>query len=370
METGNVKVGPGVRLGYEEIRRRVLATLDSHSLGAKKLSEETGISRVTLTRRLPNLVSEGYVKRDQKTRKYSLTEKGLHEIDRLKEHEWLQKQERGVRHSGWVKGKLDTSDPFWIGAMQADANLPLPIEALASVYVSEELAHSFDNAQYIDRIYGVGSKTIPGRLLEGTVGHLMKKFWIENLTEWLLLLVTWHNQYKYGEVKQEPPPFSLESVLGFDFGVSFRYEGKDAVRRWLNDPKSREKARSRLVGVLLLRMAFSNLVTPYFSYEDLLDLMGEGGILPIEEAKRLKKLIITIHGETKLKRQKEGSMTRRYNGPRMSTKRYNKARDHLLRIALEYLQKGEALELGPFRTIDQMLHETLYPTVARRNRAS
>jgi len=363
MGSENVRVGAGVRLGDEEIRRRVLTTLKDHSLGSKKLSEQTSVSRVTLTRHLPNLVSEGYVNRDRKTQKYSSTEKGLHEIDRLQELKWFGNQERGVYLSGIVKGKLDASAPFWIGAIQLDEDLPLPIEARASVYISKELAPSFDYAEYIDRIHGVGSKSIPGRLLEGTVGDLAKKFWIRNLAEWLVQLVTWHNRYKYGEVKQKPPPFSLESILGFDFGVTIRYEGKDAAKRWLNDPKSREKARSRLVGVLLLRMVFSTVVTTHFSYEDLLDLMGEGGILLAKEAKRLKKLFVTIHGETKMRREKDGSMTGHGHFPRRDTKQRQQARDNLLRIAIEYLQKGEALELGPIRAIDEAIHEALHPTV-------
>jgi len=330
----------GIRLGNKEVRKRVLLALRSKKLGAKALAERTRISRVTLTKHLPELLNDGCVMRDRNTLAYCLGEKGLSEIDQMKEDEWFEKHKREEYLSGAVEGKLEVLDGLWVGRATSNSDLPLPIPAIASVYLSEEFVPSFNYARFIDRIHGVGSKTIPRRLLEGTVGDIVKQFWILNEQEWMIRLVEWHVRYQRKETKVRPPPFNLESVLNFNLGVTFRYEGKAAVEKWRNDPASAEKARCRFLGVLLLRMAFSYVMTTDFSYEKLVKLMT-GTILSNEEGKKILQLLIRIHGKREV--EGTGGSTRR-SFP--SERESHRATKELATIALTYLQKGQALAIG------------------------
>lgn len=318
----------------------MLLALKERRLGAKELAERTNISRVTLTKHLPELSAGGYLKRESDTLAYCLSDKGLSEIDQLKEIEWFKKHNHEEYLSGTVEGRLEVLDGLWMGRVMSDSDLPLPIPAIASVYLSEEFAPSFDYARYIDRAHGVGSKSIPKRLLDGTVGDLVKQFWIMNQQEWLMRLVEWHVAYEKGETRQRPPPFNLESILGFNLGVTFRYDGKDAIEKWHMDPTSAERARCRLLGVLLLRMTFTSIGTTHFSYEKLLKLMS-GTILSTEEGNKILQLLVKIYGRRQV--QGTGGSTKR-SFP--SERERHRAIKELATIALSYLQKGRALALG------------------------
>jgi len=358
----SARAGRGIRLGEAEVKRRVLSALEDGSLNANSLSTSTNVSRVTLTKRLPPLLRDEYIVRDPKSRAYHLGERGRHELDRLREMKWFEEHSHEVYLSGVIEGKLDVLEPFWIGRIQLEGS-PTPIPMPASIYVSREFADNYDRGEAFLKYHdGLGPKKARAVMLEGTMGDLAQQFMLRNLAERCLNLAEWHKSYEFRDTRAKPPPFNLESILGFNFGVTFRYNGKGALRRWSENPLSKEnlreqsKAKHRLVSFLLIRMALGTEGTAIFSSRDYLDLMKDGGLISPEEARELKKLYDNMWTRVIVKKKRERGIARyetRHTGPRGSLS-FKKAQDAFLKIALRHLWKGEGLATPPSMPLDDV----------------
>ncbi len=348
----------GIPLGEGKIKKRILFSLQENKrLGAGKIAERTNISRATLVKRLPELLKEGYVARDQTTREYYLSGKGLQEISHLQTLEWFEDHSQEIQRQGMIEGRIYDEHGLWITRVLAGGelppeDLPLPTPVSTSLYLSKEFYESYDRAEASARVYdGLDVKKARAQVLEASIGHLVQEFMIMNLVERCLNLAEWHRAYEKSEIKRKPPSFDLESILGFNLGLIFRYDGKKMAEEWLREARApeavreREKVGYRLTGILLLYMASTRVSTPNFSNEDLFDLMAKGELLPVDEAKKLRRLYVKVWGGRMGKSERIISKS-------PERRKVRKERKAFLKIALEYLHKGDALKLAPHVSID------------------
>lgn len=342
----------GIHLNNEEIKNRILTVLKERPLRAGELAKRTNISRMTLTKRLPQLEKQEYLFRDPQTRTYSLAEKGTHELDRLQDLEWFSNRQHEVYLPGQISGGLDLTDI--LPGVAGRSLGPLPIPVSASLYVSKEFERDYHlTEEMLKYTKNYGDKTARRKLLERTAGGPIEEFFFRHLWERCIKLVKWNVGYKKREIGEPPPPLDLDSVLGFSLGLTFRYDGRKAIETCRKDPMLLESMRCRLVGYLLLDMSFYERVSYNFTYGEMLKHMGKGGLIPKNDAKRILRLIERIHGKRIVGVGKDEDFNPRWN--RHPTRGVRKAVKVLLRIALGYLKKGGGLKDHPTLSLDEMV---------------
>jgi hypothetical protein len=305
----------------------------------KTLQEITGRSRPTLGAYLDKGKKDGEVQRNPRTMEWSLTSKGIQELHRLQDE--LQRREAPLKHYTGVLyppkhlSSLSRTfpppqqiDPARLGFYThlALSHLPLIMPFQASLYVSEKLETIFESDFDVALDdFDIKPEKARKRILSETLQRLGEQLFWALVTRRLSFLLEWHDYYRKGKLaiyRQEKPamphrskpgsramgsaerqgyhassnpsPLTIENILGFDTSATLDFRGEAAFHRPSKKArlpkKSRQLIGKRLVGSLLLRVAYGDSTLKNFGVV-VAEQFAESGLLEEEDALLLKQLI-------------------------------------------------------------------------------
>lgn len=346
----------------EDIKTSVYEQLKTQKLRFTKLVEASRRNKVTLSEYLTHGQELGEIAKDPRTREYFLTEKGEDELDRL-EGQRVEK-ESPIRYSGQVDSLNELSsydfDSYQIDGLVAFGELPLPIPVTTAIYGSEELAFLFnrgkDHLLYHD---GVSPRQLHKAMLKGPSYSLVKQFVWMHILERLWGLAQWHGEYRANSKYEKPPPFTLESIIGFDLSLTVRYEGKKLAKS--QDMNEIRLTSRRFVGALLLRIGcgLTEGLSHTSTYE-VITLLEEGGLLDGKDAAKVRR---ALRGTRPIrKRRAHGFETVHSSGG------FGEPEQRIvLEVAIRYLKEGGILEIENGMTPTKLAKRAVTPVVVVRH---
>ena len=318
----------------DEIKLRIYKKLSEHEHKFTELSAACRINQVTLSEYLLHAQEMSEVERDPRTKQYNLTPKGQETIQRILNAEAAKDHPIWFQNRVDSEGDLEASDlagPF------SEETTPLPIPVEVTIYGTEELRSDF-SLTLVDALAqtgNIGPRKVPKAKL-----RLMTGRWAMNFVWGLILprlfeLLDRHHDFKKNARGEQPPPLTLDNILGFDASLTIRYEGKKLVRS--QDIQQAHQASRRLIGALLLRLAGGWFFGwDPFSLSAPIPLLERGGLLERKDARRLHQI---------LTRKKYGGNVARWHPTKAD-------RTTILEIASKYLKEGGVLT--PKRTMFRM----------------
>jgi DNA-binding PadR family transcriptional regulator len=261
-----------------EIKHDLYEVLSRGACRERDIQRVTGRSRPTLEVYLTKGAEDGEIKKDPRTREYSLTPAGWAELDRLRTARGL--EQAPCHYPAELDHRLTWGDPSqWLGrepdpslfySSAFYSQLPLPVKVYAAVYASKELQAWFLNYQS-DAIATVemglaGARDVPRLVLENPMviepGAVEQFVWNMIGQRMDLLAAELENQ----NPRERAPLFTLENILGFDTSLTLRYDGAKMFPRFVKKrdgsslktgvgKNERKSIARRLAGAILLTIA-------------------------------------------------------------------------------------------------------------------
>ncbi|HYW01661.1 MAG TPA: hypothetical protein VE862_09335 [Candidatus Acidoferrum sp.] len=320
----------------DDLKVKLYRALSSDPLRFDAWLAKSGVNRFTFNEYRTNGLKEKEVERVD--RKYQLTAQGRNELERIENNIRIQSQRK--YYNALLNSLNELTAPTELWTLQAQVShfeLPLPASVDVSMYGSEELSPLFDWAEnHLRKHDGVGSKRLKGEFLKQTK-HLVEPFLWMHIWERLTYLLGWHGRYGVKLTKETPPPLTIENILGFDLSFRMDYKGKELLKQ-TNLPEV-YKIGKRLVGTILLRLAYREEADSEYSSDDLIPLLVKSHLLDRNDAQRIRRVI----PKRVVKRHGHKGLDSTISFPGKS--RWKERTEVILPIAFRYLREGGILEV-------------------------
>jgi hypothetical protein len=339
-----------------QTKAKMYAPLRTEPLAFSQWLTASGLDRFTFNQYRHHALSLEEVGKEPSHRgKYHLTEKGEAELARIEDILRLETQRRYYHAPLTSLNELVEPAELWNLESQVHLlELPLPGPVDVGMYGSEELFPLFewaeDHLQYHD---GVGSKKVRGEFLKGS-RHIVEPFIWTHIWERLILLLGWHGRYELKLTKDKPPPLTLENILGFDLSFLMNYEGKKLLKQ--AGPEEFLKIGKRLVGAILLKLAFAQEGGSEWSSGDVIPLLVKSRLLDQKDAEDLSRVV----PKEVIKRENHGGFVSLTGSP--GKFRWRDRTKTVLPIALRYLSEGGVLQVPKGSTPEAMARQLEIPT--------
>jgi hypothetical protein len=299
-----------------EVKRELYEELSRGGLRERELQRVTGRSRPTLEVYLTKGAEDGEIKKDLRTREYSLTAAGRAELDKLRTAQGLEQAD--CHYPAEIGHRLTWGNPrlwprrgprpnlFYRSAYHSE--LPLPVKVYAAVYASKELRDWFltyqSDAMAAVEMGLAGAKELPRLVLEDPrviePGLVERFVWAMIEQRMYLLAGKLENQYS----GQRVPLFTLENILGFDLSLTVRYDGAKIFPKLVRkkgDGSSlkigvgkdeRERIARRLVGAIMLTIACGFMPLNYpLDPAALIAEFEKGGLIDRDDAATVSRVL-------------------------------------------------------------------------------
>jgi len=327
----------------DSITAAIYATLRNRKMGFNNWVKESKINRTTLNVYKHHGLELGEIEKEQGRRgKFFLTAKGQSELRRITDLQKIKKQRR--HYFGKIDSMNELIPPSELWSLEANVKLlelPLPMPVEVGMYGSEELYPLFEWAEYQLSVHnGVGDKKLRPEFLKGSKSLIEPLLWT-HIWERLTYILRWHGRYRLKLTNEAPPPLTVENVLGFDLSFRVDYEGKNLLKQSkLEEPY---KIGKRLVGSVLLRLAYAQEGGSEYSTSDVIHLFVQSGLLERKDAQR----IIRVLPRSRITRSGGGShggiVSLSSTEERRST--WAHRTEVILPIALRYLAEGGIVQV-------------------------
>jgi hypothetical protein len=340
----------------DQTKGSMYRALARRPLGFSQWLAASGLDRWTFNHYRAHALKSEEVRKESKHRgKYHFTEKGQAEIARIEDINRLGKQRRYYRGSLTSLNELSPPSELWnLEAQVRLLELPLPGSVDVGMYGSEELYPLFEWAEnHLQAIDGVGSKKVRGEFLKGS-RHIVEPFLWTHIWERLSFLLRWHGEYELKFTKENPPPLTIENILGFDLSLRIDYEGKELLRQ--AKPEELYKIGRRLVGSVLLKLAYSEEGESEYSTADVIPLLVKSRLLDEKDA---QALIRVVPKEVRKRGEDQGIS---FISSSRGKFRWEDRTAIVLPIALRYLSEGGVLQVPKDSTPEAMAKQSVAPT--------
>jgi hypothetical protein len=350
----------------ETIKAAIYAPLGGQAMRFDEWARKTGKNKATLNEYRFHGIEVGEIGKEGN--KYVLTPKGLDELERMRSRQAINQQDKFYGGRVDSSNELDSSLSVDGLLEPAEYILPLPLPIDASVYGTEEMRFVFERGEdHLLYHNGVSPRNVSAEVLKGAVQGIAKQFVWSYIIERVWHLMLWHNVYVDKDGKQKPPPFTIDSILGFDLSLNVRYNGRALTKtgKTLFDASQigmqRDRAAKRLVGCLLVYVGFGPWTeVTNANTGDMIPLLEKGGLLEKADATRIRTLLPMIHSwRERTKRRKHKSTIGRQPKPRITEKEREAAHIEILAIALRYLKEGGVLKPGAAATPESIAQEVV-----------
>lgn len=325
-----------------EIQYSIYKPLKKRCLGFNDLVHVSGVNQGTVNEYLAHAKDAGEIAKGRGRRgEYHLTPKGHDKLERIR----IERKNVGQKQRKWYDGDVDSIDQLWnmkelvdplmFGTVEKE--MPLPLPAYAALYGSVELDCLRETAEssvlnrraiedqwdatlgavwsWIDHaVYGskfppnkpkkLGSKTLHSEARQFLTAEWTRQIVKRVMRVNLFHLLDLHRAYHNAKLSEEPPPLSLENILGFDITLTVSYNGsklrtppESTLRALLN----RQNMQNRLVGWLLLEIAYEEgrnapkafqrypSTSLYHSLYETIPLLEKAGVLRSEDVDRIRQ---------------------------------------------------------------------------------
>jgi predicted transcriptional regulator len=335
----------------DTIKVKLYSALSSGPLGFTDWMRKSRVDRDTFNDYRAYGLEKEEIDQQQVRGKYQLTSQGRNELERIEYNNRLKNQRK--RYNALLTSLNELTPPperWYLESQVRDFELPLPAAVDVSFYGSEELFPLFEWVEYQLQAHdGVGSRKLTGEFLKQTK-HMVEPFLWNHIWERLAYLLRWHGRYELKETKKTPPPLTIENILGFDLSFRIDYKGKELLkqlyRSFTKDSESElHKIGKRLVGTILLRLAYVEEGETDYSSGDLIPLLVKTGLLDRNDA----QLVGSVIPRQIVKLDDNGGRT-----IEEGRFRWKDRTGVVLPIALRYLHEGGILEVPTGSTPEEL----------------
>jgi hypothetical protein len=137
-----------------------------------------------------------------------------------------------------------------------------------------------------------------------------------------------------------PPPLTIKNVLGFDLSLRIDYEGKKLVKH--SNLDELYKIEKRLVGTVLLKLAYSQEGGSEYSTSDVIPLFVKSDLLERKDAQQIIRVLPRLRIKLDSPTKSSGSLVS-FSSTEERRSTWEHRTEVILPIALRYLKEGGIL---------------------------